>query len=698
MGGKYVLMHTGADASYVTDPRLGAFYEWLFASASTPFDTKVCFGDTANDQPIGDDFFQDEGTAQGDFLLKNAHLSAGLFSKKAQYLANRQVLSQTLTVIYPGEIIDYLTVGTTTTATTTPAASTVWQYGGAAFWDEVQSSAALMGVLNNSHTTRNDHIHASDYNGLYLAGYGRTLLSNVGVGATIGGSVAGFPGYYTSNEAHGGNMVLFGNKNIANNPTGTYFSGNNGNVDNSFFNFNLTFSTPPGPYVGNATLYPLYGADGITDSLVSNLFDYASGLSTSPYVFRDTTTGIISQTQGSDNRNFIFVHPDPSVGTNGYWIVDDEANAISSNTVNVLWHPYSQSLSTTTLGREYSWLAYQTDNSSTSLAIFLATPPQTVSIASSPFANNTTTFVGNYINDAYAVNASSNVNVVTILYPWNLAHPKSTFTALSGVDGSGTAVSGAIIASAGGITDTVEASSGAVAVSTFGVTFQGKIGFWRKNSIGVNQFFVRKGTSFNDGGSPRFGFGTSVPVSVHINGTSGAIDSTGTVITLYAPRISGASVDGSVVMGTQGSNAFTFSVPAGTHTLAMSAALALTGFWAGDGGDKIPRQCFYPHCSTNPASASQSLLGWPYGSLPFSAENQNDGISVYGASRRGFRCDERLRGHVVLDMRRRNGNCLCCGFEFECDKYHHASNADFRGVVCAKPGNVPASLWGATST
>ena len=551
-GGKYILDHTGKDPTI--KPALANFYEWLFTGMTTPWNAKVPFGDTANNQSTGDDFFQNLSTLYGTtiFLLANAHVSAGQYSSRAQEWANRAVSVSTIPVIYPSDFINYVTASSDT-AKTQPVVSKVVTHGGAAFWDEDQTVNALMGVLDNYHITKSDHFHTADWNGLFLAGYGENLLSNVGVGASTSDGILGFSHYWHRCDAHSGNVLIFGNQNMANDTTGAA-----DNICNSYHLWN-----PLNPYVGNGDNTPLYGGDGVTESLLGNYFDYAVGIATSPYVFYDTNTGVLTNIQGENRRNFMFVHP--ADGANGYWIVGDEATKSTYSYVNALWHPYGTSFSTTTSTTEYQWpISPRATDNTTKLAVFLATPPNAVTVGASPFSAAPTSFVGSYINAQYTVDTSSNARVLTVLYPSNPSHAKATMARLSP-----SGATGASISNGSGIIDYVLISSPSADVTQTGATYRGNLAFFRSRNGAIGPYFVKNGTKFDDGAATRSGFSSTSPVSIYVRDQAGGIVSPGTSVTFYAPSIRSVTLDGSDLSGTSGSNSFTATVPAGTHTLAF---------------------------------------------------------------------------------------------------------------------------------
>lgn len=568
-GGSRVAVFTGADTSYTSSSLMSNFYEWLFAAQTTPWNSKVVFGDTANNQDIGSDSFQGLGTiyTNGFFLMKNAHLVAGQYSAKAQKLANRAVNTSTVTVVYPGELIDYVSITSSDTSSSQAVTSVVFTKGGAAFWDEDQSTQALQGVYNNGHITRNDHYHASDFNGLFLAGYGETLLSNVGVGSTIGGTILGFPGRYYESDAHSGNTALIGNRNYAQDV------GLSSRLDNSFTNWNPAVTGNPsgGMYIGNPSSIPLYGGDGIQEYILGGGFDYAQGIATSPYVFRDTTTGAVTTTLGENKRSFFFVHPDTeAINANGYWFVSDEMTSSTKAPVNVLWHPYGTVASTTSLNEEYSWLvSTRAGVTNTYLNLYLATTPSAVSFSSSPFSGTPSSFVGSYINSSYAVDSSSNARILTVLFPENPSHLKATMNRFVPVGATGALISN------GTSTDFILVSTPSATVLTGSGIYKGRLAYIHYVAAILSSYFIRQGTYFDDENSPRTGFSSTSPVSIYMRGAGGSIYlPSATSVTFYFPGIVGMSIDSSPVAGAAGANSYTVSISSGGHDISFSTAVS----------------------------------------------------------------------------------------------------------------------------
>ena len=178
------------------------------------------------------------------------------------------------------------------------------------------------------------------------------------------------------------------------------------------------------------------------------------------------------------------------------------------------------------------------------LTVFYATPPSVVrqlngGIATSEAAGGG--FTGKYLESEYVTPASGPENLVTILFPHDLAHPKATMSRLSVSGGSGATVDHGL-----GIVDTAIESNGTAPVTQGGDTFTGKALLCRVGSDGANVFyFVRSGTSFSTTNGPPVGFSSVAPVSLHLRDTQGHIVSTGTRVRFTHPLITGVLLDGS---------------------------------------------------------------------------------------------------------------------------------------------------------
>lgn len=514
-GFKYVAEFTGVDASYYNS-LLSATYQWISTALVNPFGYETVFGDTSNDFATGLNYWA--GINNSSYTLANIDVTAGKFNATAAANFGHLVSKTSRPLDYPHDLISY--VNATGAITNGTVSSYVLAHNGAALWDNDTSTTTLMGVLWNARTTQWGHTHR-EQNNMYLAGYGQPLLTGPGYCPQGNGPILQFPESWCHDNAVSANTVLIGNQNHSTNLAA------NG-ID------------------------PTTGGDGITESILTTYFDYASGYSTTSYAG-----------MGTDDRNFVLVHSTDVA--NGYWIVSDEIHSSTYSFVNVLWHPYTATYTTTTLNFEYAWpITGHPLTSTTTLNIFLASPPSAVTFSSGAFSAPTA-FYSTYLNSKYSLDTSSNSRVVTILYPSDATHNKSTFTRLSSGDATGASIL------SGSTTDYVLTSSGTTSIIANGITFQGKMAFFRVIASAVQQFFVRQGISFDNKVLPRTGFSSNLPVSFYMLGASGKIfPQASSSVTFYYPGINGVNIDSVAVGGVQGSNAYTITISSGNHDFAFS--------------------------------------------------------------------------------------------------------------------------------
>jgi len=296
--------------------------------------------------------------------------------------------------------------------------------------------------------------------------------------------------------------------------------------------------------------------EGFTDPL----FDYASG-DDGPALPDDVHL-----------RNLVFVHSDGS--SNAYFVLFDEVYADSGEYILMNLHP--STLATTGIQTEL----YETEYTATidavalapdrvKLTMFYATPPNVVrhlnggvGTWSAPGGG----FEGEYLESEYIAPENGEKNLVTILFPHDVAHAKAGMTRLS-VAGS----SGAMIDHWTGVIDYAFESTGAAPLTHDGNTFTGRALLCRSGSNGANVFyFVRKGTSFSTTIGPPVGFSSVGDVSVYMRGTRGRIVSPGTSVRFTYPEISGVRLDGSTVSNSgSGTNWVEVDVPSGTHSVEL---------------------------------------------------------------------------------------------------------------------------------
>lgn len=513
-GWPYVAEFTGV-SDYFSDTAMQTAMESLFSFYTNPFNWRVPIGDTNNDYLLGDDYWY--GVANASYTLTTTDLAVGNYSARAAALSSRLISLAPKTVKYPSDILSYaMTTGPLVASL--PTVSVAYPYLGAAFWDEDQSTSALMGVLYNAKQTRWDHLHR-EQNTLYLAGYGETLLS--GSGYFFGGTILGFPNSWSHDNAVSANVVLIGNQNHSTN-------------------------------LKADGVHPTTGGDGILESVIGPYFDYASGYSTTSYAG-----------MGQHTRNFLFIHP--ADGANGYWVSLDEINSSTYPSVNVLWHPYSTNPSTTTAATEWAWSISDRNVSTTTLNVFLGTPATSITFSSGVFQGKYgSNAYGTYLNALYNVDVSSNVRAATVLYPSNSTHAKATMAQIAPSGATGASIT------SGSIVDYVLISSPSADVTHAGATYKGRASFFRKNGSSLSSYFVRQGTKFDSGDSIRKGYDSNAPASVYFRGTTGVMTSTGTAVTFYYPGISGVSFDGLAAAGTDHGDSFTTTAASGDLDVSLN--------------------------------------------------------------------------------------------------------------------------------
>jgi len=438
-----VLTHAGI-YDYYNDYKMKNFYEWLYGYSATPFKTQWTFGDTY----FGNSYYTVGSIWKADNFSTDA----------AKGAAN--ILGST---VPRGRVFTYV-LHKTPYPTGQKPPSKIFPDGGAFFNENSAASTALSSVLWNPKSKRDDHCH-KDVNSLGLAGYGEYLLANVGYngwGAALSTGGYTFSWNYINKRAVSNNTALI-----------NYSSG-----------FTDTDPTSSGDHL-------LKYGNGITDGFTTPVFCYASG---------DSGNALSNDGSKKHIRNLIFVGPQDS--KNGYWVLFDEMKApASGNTAHLALHPPSATYSTTSSNTEYRWTLNKVTGTNVYLSIFLASAPNSVAIKNGCVGGGNTkfTYATKYLYPTYNITDSQGrKNIVTVLFPHDGSHAKATMARISG-----SGYTGASINLGGGAIDYALESFGTSDITYSGVTFRGLSTLYRKVN-GVNNFyFVRKGRSFNDGGSIR---------------------------------------------------------------------------------------------------------------------------------------------------------------------------------------------------
>jgi hypothetical protein len=375
-----VLAHAGVLRSWYEEPRLRNFQEWLYGYAYTPFRICWTFGDSG---PGGFNAQLQPGPERG---YRYSELAG-------QYAA---WLSQG-TMPYVGLGSYVLSDQPYPAAAATP--SRVFADGGAWLKQTSLDPRSLSAVLWNLKGTNDVHAH-KETNSLGLAAYGEMLLRASGYNGWADGE-SGFSWAYINDRAIAANTVLF---------------------DYSIPTEQAQEQTPStvNDHVKK------YGA-GIRSSLLSGSVDFAQG---------DSGDAIGN---GRHLRNFLFIHP--ADGAEGYWVVIDELiPAAAGSTGHIVWHPSSSSYSQTGESLEYTWSVREFSDSDVSLTIFLGTEPARCAVRNGVLANWGKGLVGKYLACDYAAGEHGSLQVLTVLFPHDAAHPRAEFSRVKLDTSSGTIV------------------------------------------------------------------------------------------------------------------------------------------------------------------------------------------------------------------------------------------------------------------
>ncbi|MCC6221724.1 MAG: heparinase II/III family protein [Deltaproteobacteria bacterium] len=395
--------------------------------------------------------------------------------------------------------------------------SQIFSDGGAAFWERNSSELSLMGAMLNM---KNSEWHShKEVNSINLVGYGEYLLVNAGYAAAASiYDAGGFDRAWIATNANSGNTVLIDRKDHLG-------------------------AVPP-------SISPVPGA-GVTEGFTADGLDYASG---------DSGKALPN---GKHQRNFIFIHPQD--GKNGYWLLFDEISATNAalTTANVLLHPNSNSFTTVASEKEYQWKIngpFKRQTKDTFLSIFLGTSPkaQGVLFKDSVWVRRDGYIINKYLDATFVTDALGKANIATVLFPHDPTHAKANMTRLAG-----SGYSGASIDHGNSIFDYAIANSSTGIVQHGLVSFKGQSSSYRLNNNQLSFYFVRQGTSFNDGASSRRGFSSTANVSVYMKNTAGKVVSPGTNVTFFYPGLTGVSLNG------QNFSSATVFIPAGKHDISL---------------------------------------------------------------------------------------------------------------------------------
>ena len=408
-----------------------------------------------------------------------------------------------------GRLLAYILTEQSPSSSPELAPSRIFPDGGAFFVESAQSTQALFGGLWNPTFHEDNHAH-KEINAIAMAAYGEHVLRNAGYKGWRAAS-HGFSWEYINQSAHSGNTVMI-----------------------------------------NGEDHVSKDGAGITEGFTGLGVDYASGDSGS------------ALPNGHHQRNLVFVQP--ADGVNGYWILFDEVDADNpSDNASLNLHPHSNGITEVSSRKEYQSLIgpYTYSGHDVYITIFLGTEPESMLFKDGLLASwSGESFVGKYLYSTYDTDAGGKCNIVTILFPHDATHAKASMTRVSSANYTGASIT------QGSIKDIALESSGAGVVTYGNVSFKGLACWYRLNSGSSTSYFVRKGTAFDDGSSPRVGFESNGAVSIHLEGGKGRIVSPGTLVTFYYPQITGVKENGqSLTIVDSGTDWVQVNISSGTHEI-----------------------------------------------------------------------------------------------------------------------------------
>ncbi len=288
---------------------------------------------------------------------------------------------------------------------------------------------------------------------------------------------------------------------------------------------------------------------GITEGFTCPKIDYATGFS-----------GPAIQ-GGSHFRSLIMIHA--ADGAFAYALVFDEVKSPASATsVQTYFHPANESSVTTVSNTQLyeAKIDHYPSSAGAHLTFFYATPPLQVLVEKVPSAvpDRYPNYPDhNRLEATYQANPEGYLNIVTVLFPSDIDHPAAVFRRISDQHFTG----GRIIHGEG-LTDVALESRGDQKFTIDSVSFQAKSMLYRESNDGNAFFFARKGIHFFHGD---VGFDSENPVSIYFRGSTGAVITDGTVLTLRGPIFTDLNLNSDAVILERADDFITIQLPKGTY-------------------------------------------------------------------------------------------------------------------------------------
>jgi hypothetical protein len=548
-----VIVYSGIDPNWYSNPKMSKFYEWLGGYALAP--NRYVW-------PIGDSSY-----APFKADIHSPFDRAGNFSAKGLAYAEWQRNN----VKPPAKLFSYLARARATgSAAPLEPTSKIYAQGAAYFRQPNGGVNSLAAVLTSQSPTTVEnlgHRHRSA-NSLSMASFGEILLRGPGYNGfdAPASENLGFDFSYVNNKAVSENVAMF-------------------DYDPEFGD-----ATQQNPSWRN-NHQRKDGGYGIT-GLLSPTLDYAT-----------SETGLLTDPDrairnGRHIRHAIAVYPQD--GVNGYMYSMDELEGLPTTTMGQLaWHPYSSEITfnaNNASNNRYTWKIRQNANKvdQLNLSIFMPTPPDNKRQYSGLFADDisggSNTFVGKYILNGYNLDATTKArNVLTMFFPHKSASYVPTMERLTATGPGGVSSQAVAFNLSSNVTDYAFESSSNVeqvippsSYDPLGAAVQGKVAVYRKltGERYASFYFVGKGTSFtNTPTGYGQGFRSDVPVDIMMKGNSGTVvvPAGGTRMTFYANGCSNTTqppavrVNGSLVTPTSGGRCWVRVImPAGTNSVALT--------------------------------------------------------------------------------------------------------------------------------
>jgi len=397
-----------------------------------------------------------------------------------------------------------------------PPTSTVWG-DAASFWEANASEESLMGGLWSPRTS-GSHSH-NDVNSVHLYAYGENVLRNSGFCGTGVGVDATFDWDWIYATAASSNTVT----------------------------------------VGETDHQAKFGG-GIVAGFTAPGFDYATA---------DAGPALEIATH---QRSLLMVHGAP--GLPGYFVLLDELTTdVPGTLVDVNLHPDSASVVTLAPATEYEWTVNQFGPDDVFVSLFLATPPVQASLLDGGLcAFDDREYVGKYLRARHLSNASGAANLLTLVVPHDATHAKPTLTRLPG----GSLFSGASVAYPGGVQDFILAARQPAPIAAGQAFFLGGAMHLRLGPGGLQHYFARRASGFDDGAPQRTGFDSDADITLFVRDREVRVVSEGATVTFYEPSLTGttwSNAAGSVTSAGLGFAQLTLN--AGTFAFDLATGVAL---------------------------------------------------------------------------------------------------------------------------